>query len=188
MSLKDKLEKIIRSEREKLKNRDQKRLENEKERYERECERFRLMHTLLEEFVAAIDPKYMEATIGENRAFIEVGQMRECDEYLEEEGGEYLDAAFRWYILPDYEIKWGVRDGESLFEEKAGVRVEEWRYQSPEDNRWDSIYSWEEIYNFTTEEEALEDIVQKAAEVVAHYQHLDKKSELSSNPPDASDD
>ena len=160
MSLKDEIENIIRTERGKLENRDQ----GNREYRERQRDRFQPLRALLEEFVTAIGPKYLKANIGDDRAIIEVGRRKKDSEYLE--------CDYRWTIEPDYGIKMRSDASESLFEEKAGVRVEEKQYF-----RFPEYDTSEKAHHFEADEEAFQHLVETTAKEVAHYQHLEKQIE-----------
>ena len=69
MSLKDEIEKIIRAERKKLESRDR----EDQELAARQSECFQPLRRLLEELGASVDPKYIEVTIAEDSATIEIG-------------------------------------------------------------------------------------------------------------------
>jgi hypothetical protein len=155
MSLKEEMEKIIRSEREKLKSQDRK----DKEYWDCERERFRPMRALLEEVVGAVDPEHVEVKFSDQDATIEVGTRRPDSDCFEED--------MRWKVRPNFGVRLNPQMGEGLFEEKPGFQVEETiTCRSPE------FDSREKTHTFSTESETVQFIIRKMAEKIAHYQHI----------------
>jgi len=155
MSLKDEIEKIIQSERKKLESRDQK----HKEHWERQRERFRPMRALLEKVVNAVDQEHVEVRFSEDDAIIEVGTKRLEDGCFEED--------VRWKVQPNFVVKLFPSSGEGFLEEESGFRVEEAiTCRQPE------IDYREKALIFGTESEAVQYIIKKMAEQIAHYQHI----------------
>lgn len=114
MSLKDEIEKIIKSEQRKIEQRDQKHTEY----HERQRQRFNPLRALLDELVAAVDPNHIASRIFEDHATLEVGKKK----------NDYFSTETRWEIQPDYDVSFGAEKGESLCCEKPGFRVEETNY------------------------------------------------------------
>lgn len=155
MSLKDEIDKIIRSEREKLESRDQK----HKEHWKRQGERFRAMRALLEEVVSAVDQRHVKASFSDSDATIEIGNKRA--------DGDYFEVDVRWKVQPNFSVKLIPQPGEGVLEVESGFRIEESiTCRQPEFD-----YS-EKTLTFDTESEAVQYIIKKMADNIALYQHI----------------
>jgi len=79
----------------------------------------------LKEISTSVDSKYIDSTIGDSVAIIQVGRTRDSS--------WKADIFFR--IEPNYELRFGAKAGESFFHEKTGFRIEETQLVSfPEDD------------------------------------------------------
>ena len=78
----------------------------------------------------------------------------------------------RWQIEPNFEIGFDAEEGESLFREAPGFKVEERiQYGFPSYDRFEKTH-W-----FDTEEQVMHDLVGKIAEQVAHCEHMSAKKD-----------
>lgn len=153
MSLKDEIEKLIQQEQQKIEEFGQRLSEFSG----RQRLRFQSFRTLLEEIVASVDTKHIEARISDERATLQVGKRKDGHFFTE----------IRWEIEPN---------NNGLLCEQPGYSVEETHYyEFPE---YDVL---EHKLVFNNEQETADHIVKKIAEKMAHYRHLDKLRAQSAN-------
>jgi hypothetical protein len=156
MGLKDEIEKLIRTEQDKLKNTEQK----DREFYEHQRQRFIPMRAIIEEISKSIEPEYIRVSIQESDARIELGRKNSRD---------YFEEDVRWEIMPNY--RWlPLQKGESLRCGEPGFRVEERiTFQYP---NYDTS---EHTYTFDNEQATAECLIKKIAEKVGFYRHLEER-------------
>ena len=153
MSLKDEIDKLIQTEREKLKSQDQK----YEEFYELKRGRFKTMWAVLSEIAQSIDPQLIRAELSheeDGSATINVGiDLR----------NEKSDADISWRVEPNSEIT----DDMVTYEPTSGFRVEETR---------DTFETVTDVLTFKSESEVAEYLLPLIAEKVALYQHCEEPS------------
>ncbi|MDH4032072.1 MAG: hypothetical protein OEU49_14570 [Chromatiales bacterium] len=166
MSLKEEVEKLIRSERAKIQSRDKK----HEEYHERQRERFRPMCALLEELAASVDQDHIliEVHALETSATITVGSR---------EGGNRFETEISWSVEPNFDVDWHGDRGESLFNEEPGFKVEETRYGGFDLDASDYV----QHLTFETESDVMQYIVPKVADRIAFYQHCEELKEKHSH-------
>lgn len=153
MGLKEEIERVVAAERQKLAARDQ----SHAEYHEVQRRRFQPMRALLEELAASVEPTYLEIQLDESSATLEVG----------DKGKQHSNIDIRWEIEPDYEIASPIDEGQGLFREKSGFRVDEKKYYyMPE------YEVFESTRKFATEAEVAEYLIREIAKELAQYRHF----------------
>jgi hypothetical protein len=146
MSLKDEIEKMIQAEQAKLEIRDQK----ERDYHETQRDRFAPLKEVLREITNAIDRKYTDLSISDDRATISLG---------------YRSNDLHWVIGPDFDVRFGAASDEGLFESRPGFRLEETIYHYGGD------FS-ESTKNFDCQQSLVEYLVTNLVERTAQFRHL----------------
>ena len=150
MSLKDEIEKLIRAEQTNLENRDSKDDNFE----QRQRNRFASLRVVLEEISTSVDSKYVNSTIGDSVAIIQVGRTKDST--------WRADIFFR--IEPNYDMKFDEKARESLSrEEKPGFKLEVDELDLPS----------KKMQNLPDEQAISQYLIKKIAEKVAHYRHME---------------
>jgi hypothetical protein len=156
MSLKEEIEKLIKTEQQELERADH--LQDEFRKRQRE--RFKPMLVLLQELLKSIDNTYLKINIREDSASIEV-----------DEEEENILPDIRWNIEPNFEIDMSRENiSKGLFFDVPGFRVEEIRsYEYPD---YDVT---EKTKIFTSVTEVGEYLIQNIAKQIAGYRHRESK-------------
>lgn len=153
MGLKDEIERLIRTEREKLEARDQEHSTfNDIQRA-----RFASLRAALGELTQTVEATYLRLTLHDSSALLELGHERDGYFYTES----------RYEVQPNFETDFFADRGTSLFREAPGYHIEEIQYfEYPE---YDTS---EHTAVFDDESIVAEHLAKKIAEHVAHRRHL----------------
>jgi hypothetical protein len=163
MSLEDEIDKLRSAERVRLELQDATR----NEFAERQKARFLPLRAVLEQVLKAIDPAYLQVSLGDARATITVGTHRD----------DSFQGDIDWKISPN--SRFNAEAGKEWFEVQPGFSIEE-----VESFHLPGLNLSERTYTFETEGEVAQHIRKKMAEKIAHYQHLKASTDQrTSNDP-----
>jgi hypothetical protein len=150
MTLKEEIDKLIRTEKGLLEQQDADRV-SENKKFERS---FVPLKSALAEFIESVDPKYLKSLLGDDKAILEVG-LRSEDSFQRD---------IYWHVIPNNRIKSldQIRDSTVEF---SGFIVEEMFYDSS------SRFPSSRHHLFTNTQEVVSHIVEHAAKKLAQYKH-----------------
>ncbi len=161
MGLREEIQNLIVSERQKLEAADKRK----NEYWQEEEKRFAVMRAMLEEMIAAFDPSYVKAEIQAYTANISVG-------WNAPENGSF-ETKIQWKIAPHSTLKFDVAAGESWREFSQEFDVEETSYLAYELRQNKRL--------FANEQELLEYLTRSIVQQVAGFEHVNAKT-LSRRP------